>query len=87
MSARIPHVRIVLAMSIIAIAGYAVFSVWVFGWTEDAALKGDVVGTWKSVATLAFGFWLGSSSGGKQQAEPPPPPFDLPEPAFGKDEA
>lgn len=62
---RVPHLRIVVGASALAILGYAVFSVWVFGWSDDAALKGDVLGTWKSFAVLAFGFWLGSSSGGK----------------------
>jgi hypothetical protein len=65
---RVPHLRIIVGATIAAIAGYAVFSVWVFGYSDDAALRGDVLGTWKSFAVLAFGFWLGSSSGGK--AEP-----------------
>lgn len=65
---RVPHLRIVVGATVAAICGYAVFSVWVFGYSNDDALKGDVLGTWKSFAVLAFGFWLGSSSGGK--AEP-----------------
>lgn len=64
---RVPHLRVVVAFCMTAIAGYALFSVWVFGWTQDAALRGDVVGTWKSFAVLAFGFWIGSSSGGKSR--------------------
>lgn len=62
---RIPHLHIVVAASLLAVLGYLGFSVWVFGWTNDPALRGDVVGTWKSFATLAFGFWIGSSSAGK----------------------
>lgn len=73
MTTRIPHLNIVVAASLLAVAGYAGFSVWVFGWTDDQALKGDVVGTWKSFAVLAFGFWLGSSSGGKSKDVIPPP--------------
>lgn len=69
MNNRIPHLNIVLAASAAAIVGYAGFSIYVMGYTTDAALQGDVVGTWKSFAVLAFGFWLGSSSAGK--AAPP----------------
>jgi hypothetical protein len=66
----IPHLRIVVAFSFLAIAGYAVFSVWVMI-AGDPATKGDVVGTWKSFGVLAFGFWLGSSSAGKAKADAP----------------
>lgn len=65
MSGDIPHMRIVLAVSLIAVAGYAAFSLWAVIWSADAALRGDVIGTWKSFAVAAFAFWLGSSSGGK----------------------
>lgn len=68
-----PHLRVVVASSIAAIAGYAVFSLWVVLYSGDAALKGDVIGTWKSFAVLAFGFWLGSSSGGKAKDGAPQP--------------
>lgn len=69
----IPHQRIVIAFCIAAIAGYAVFSVWAVFLSDDAALRGDVIGTWKSFAVAAFAFWLGSSSGGKaKDAEPRP---------------
>lgn len=63
----IPHRPEVRAASAAAIIGYTGFSVWalIYG---DPAMKGDVIGTWKSFAVLAFGFWLGSSSGGKTQS-------------------
>lgn len=67
MSVTIPHLRIVVAASLAAVLGYLAFSLWVVLWSQDVALKGDVIGTWKSFAVLAFGFWLGSSSGGKQR--------------------
>ncbi len=73
MNSTIPHVRVVVAFCLLATLGYLGFSIWVFGWTGDAALRGDVVGTWKSFAVLAFGFWLGSSSGGKAKDSPAPP--------------
>ncbi|WP_374139370.1 hypothetical protein [Sphingomonas sp.] len=65
MSPQIPHLNIVVAFAIAAVAGYAGFSLWIMWRNEDAALIGDVLGTWKSFAVLAFGFWMGSSSGGK----------------------
>lgn len=68
---RIPHLRIVVGASLLAIAGYAVFSGWAVFESKDAALRGDTIGTWKSFAVLAFGFWLGSSSGGKSQVDAP----------------
>lgn len=65
MSPQLPHLRIVVAASLAAVGGYMVFSLWAVFESADAALRGDVIGTWKSFAVLAFGFWLGSSSGGK----------------------
>lgn len=69
----VPHLRIVVATTIAAVFGYAGFSIYVMAYTDDAALQGDVVGTWKSFAVLAFGFWLGSSSGGKARTDEPQP--------------
>lgn len=69
----VPHLRIVVGVTIAAIVGYAIFSLWVVLWSNDVALKGDVIGTWKSFAVLGFGFWLGSSSAGKaKEGEPVP---------------
>lgn len=65
MNNTIPYLRVVVAASLLAVAGYLMFSGWAVFWSTDAALRGDVIGTWKSFAVLAFGFWLGSSSGGK----------------------
>ena len=62
---QIPHQKIVVWFSMLGVAGYAAFSVWTFLILKDATMVGDVIGTWKSFAVLAFGFWLGSSSGGK----------------------
>jgi hypothetical protein len=84
----VPHLRVVVAACAVAIAGYTGFSIWAIGYSNDAAMKGDVIGTWKSFATAAFFFWIGSSSGGKGRdgqtqggPEFPPtrPPVDIPE--------
>lgn len=80
MNNRVPNLYVVVAFCGVAIGGYAFFSVYVFLWSDDAALKGDVIGTWKSFAVLAFGFWIGSSSGGKANANPEPHNSD-PQPA------
>lgn len=69
---RIPYLPIVVGFCIAAIAGYAVFSWWAVFIARDATMTGDVIGTWKSFAVLAFGFWLGSSSGGKSKEDAPP---------------
>lgn len=61
----IPNLQIVVVVCAVAVAGYAAFSVWTVWRDQDAALIGDIIGTWKSFAVMAFGFWLGSSSGGK----------------------
>jgi hypothetical protein len=71
MNAGIPHLRIVVAACAAAIVGYAIFSAYVVIVLKDATMTGDTIGTWKSFAVLAFGFWLGSSSGGKTKAEAP----------------
>lgn len=73
MSATVPHARTVIAFCVAAIAGYAVLSGWAVFWSNDAALRGDVVGTWKSFAVAAFAFWVGSSSGGKAKPDPSEP--------------
>jgi hypothetical protein len=71
MISRIPHVRIVVAACAAAIIGYAAFSAYVVVVLKDATMIGDTIGTWKSFAVLAFGFWLGSSSGGKAKDDAP----------------
>lgn len=71
--ATIPNLRIVVGMCLAAIAGYMVFSIYAVIVLRDATMTGDIVGTWKSFAVLAFGFWLGSSSGGKSKVDPNAP--------------
>lgn len=68
---RIPHLRIVVMFCLFAVLGYAVVTAWVIIQSGDVALIGDTVGTWKSFATIAVGFWIGSSSGGKAQPKEP----------------
>jgi hypothetical protein len=70
-NAGIPHLRIVVAACVAAIVGYAIFSAYVVIVLRDATMTGDTIGTWKSFAVLAFGFWLGSSSAGKARADIP----------------
>lgn len=65
MNPSVPHLRIVVFFCFVAVAGYAAFSVWAVFYSADAALRGDVIGTWKSFAVGAFAFWIGASSGGK----------------------
>lgn len=68
----IPHFRTVIVFCVAAIIGYAVLSGWAVFYSDDAALRGDVIGTWKSFAVGAFGFWVGSSSSSKAREIPPP---------------
>ncbi len=68
----VPYLPIVVGACLIAIGGYAVFSWWAVFVARDATMTGDVIGTWKSFAVLAFGFWLGSSSGGKSKEDGSP---------------
>ena len=67
----VPHLRIVVAFCVAAVIAYAGFSVWVILASDDAAMKGDVIGTWKSFAVAAFAFWIGSSSAGKAKDDGP----------------
>lgn len=73
MSGKIPHLHIVVVFCLAAIVGYAAFSAYVVVIIKDATMIGDTIGTWKSFAVLAFGFWIGSSSAGKAKD-----PKDLP---------
>lgn len=69
----IPHLRIVVLVCAVAVVGYAALSAWVVLMSGDAAQQGDVIGTWKSFAVLAVGFWIGSSSAGKAKPDEPQP--------------
>lgn len=64
---QVPHVKIILAFCAFGLGGYAALSLWVVLVSRDAALLGDVIGTWKSFAVAAFTFWVGSSLGGKSK--------------------
>ena len=68
---KIPHLRVVVAVSAAAIIGFAVISAYVLIYTNDDVTKGGIVATWQNVALLAFGFWLGSSRGGKGKEDAP----------------
>ena len=74
---RIPNLQVVIAACLIAVSGYALFSVYAVVFLRDATMTGDIIGTWKSFAVAAFAFWLGSSSGGKSKDEPPAEPVDV----------
>lgn len=74
----IPYLRVVVGASLLAVAGYLIFSAWAVFYSTDVALRGDVIGTWKSFAVLAFGFWIGSSSGGKAASASGPGPSGNP---------
>lgn len=69
----IPNLRIIVGVCIIAVAGYGLFSIYAVMVLRDATMIGDIIGTWKSFAVMAFGFWLGSSSGGKAKDSEPRP--------------
>lgn len=68
---RVPHLRIVVAVSAFVLAGFGIVSGYVIGWSDDAVTKGNIIGTWQNFALLAVGFWLGSSSAGKAKEEAP----------------
>lgn len=76
MNPTIPHLRVVVGFCIAATLIYAGFSVYVVAYLKDAALTGDVIGTWKSFAVAVMAFWVGSSSGGKQAPPTVVPPAD-----------
>lgn len=64
----IPDKKIVVSFAVAGVIGYAFFSIWMVQRNSDPATIGDIIGTWKSFAVAAFGFWLGSSSGGKAKS-------------------
>ena len=44
MNSTIPDIRVIIGFRLLAALGYLGFSILVFGWTGDAALRGGVVG-------------------------------------------
>ncbi len=68
---KVPHLRIVVFFSVVALAAYGGFSLWVVLYSGDVALTGDTVGTWKSFAVAVIAFWIGSSSAGKAKHDEP----------------
>lgn len=73
MNGRVPHLRVVIAVSAFVLLGFAAISAYVLGFSADEVTKGNVIGTWINFAMLAVGFWLGSSSGGKAKDDGPTP--------------
>ena len=65
----VPHLRIVVAVTLAAILGFGAVSGWVMVYSADEVTKGTIIATWQNVALLAFGFWLGSSSAGKARPD------------------
>lgn len=61
----IPHVRVVVGVTFFVLACFAGVTVYVLATTDDATIRGAIIGTWTALATSAGGFWLGASSGGK----------------------
>lgn len=61
----IPHLRVVVAVTLIVIGCFAAVSAYVLTHSDDAAIVGSIIGTWTALATSAGAFWLGASSGGK----------------------
>lgn len=94
---QIPHLRVVIAVSVFVLTGFAVVSAYVLGWTNDEVTKGNVIGTWVNFAMMSVGFWLGSSSSGKAKSDEPvdtritnaptdpAPTTSMPEPQFGQE--
>lgn len=68
---KIPHIRVVVGVTVFVLSGFLGVSAYVLGWTQDGVTKGNVIGTWINFAMLAVGFWLGSSSGGKGKDDAP----------------
>lgn len=81
MNRDIPHLPIIVAVCCVAVAGYALFSIYAVVWLRDATMTGDIIGTWKSFAVAAFAFWLGSSSGGKSATPTGPAPVTVVNPS------
>lgn len=62
----IPHLRVVLAFCCVGMAGYIVMSCWVLIY-GDPAMKGDVIGTWKTWAAGAMTLWIARNLGKPQE--------------------
>jgi len=62
---RLPHAKTLIWLTYAVILCFSGVTFWVLTESDDATIKGAVVGTWTASVTLALGFWFGSSSGGK----------------------
>jgi hypothetical protein len=65
----IPHLNIVLAVSVFVLVGFAAVTAFVLLYSSDATTKGSLIAVWQNFAVIAIGFWLGSSSGGKAKPD------------------
>lgn len=76
MSRKIPHLRVVVALSAYVMLGFSAVSVYTLLVSNDEVTQGNIIGTWINFAMLAVGFWIGSSSGGKMANDPTGKPGD-----------
>lgn len=70
-SGTLPHVRILLGVTITVLVGFGVVTIIVMigagGAGIDAATKGSLIQSWINLAVAAVGFWLGSSASAKMR--------------------
>lgn len=62
---KVPHSLMVIGLTYVVLAAFGAVSAYMLIYSDDATIKGSIVGTWTALAGAAGQFWLGSSSGGK----------------------
>lgn len=66
--ARMPHEKMVIAISLLILASFAAVTFWVLEYGTDPTIKGSIIQTWNNLAIAVGAFWLGSSLGSKVKA-------------------
>ena len=61
------NAAVIRNVTYIILVGFMLASMWALGFSQDATIKGSVIGTWTALATTAGGYWLGVTTTKRQR--------------------
>ena len=72
MNPRDPKTMGQIVISILGVVGFALFTILAFRYRDVAGMKEILfmlAGVWQGIATMTFGFWVGSSASSQKKDE------------------